>query len=380
MSSVRIFALPRDRNPYQELLYGPMRSGGAVIRYGGELTGSRTVNLLLLPAELLLCRLCGYTIFHLHWVFAFWFTGSQRYAMLLRLSRLWFMLVLALARRFSFKVVWTAHNALPHTPVFDDDVKARRALIRASDLVLAHSESALDELAQFGVPLRHGRVVPHGPILAPGVAELSPLSARQPRQILFFGRIAAYKGVEDLLQAVRDLGRPLDLVVAGECPDGELHGRLVAAAGDSDRVTLRLEHVADEAIAPLFAAADAVVFPFRKVTTSGSIHLALASGRCVVVPDLPAFAELPAGAVLKYPPGIAGLRTALRRVAAMDPDALGRIGAAGRAATGSLDWRQIAAQTFAAISEISAPARTCTARPGSRRPLPAEVAPDRSSR
>ena len=57
MSALKIVALPRDPNPYQELLYRPMREQGACVRYGGELTRSRTVNLLALPLELLAYRL-----------------------------------------------------------------------------------------------------------------------------------------------------------------------------------------------------------------------------------------------------------------------------------------------------------------------------------
>ena len=48
---MRILVLPRDQNPYQALLYGEMRRLGVQVSYIGQLTPSRTLNLLLLPVE-----------------------------------------------------------------------------------------------------------------------------------------------------------------------------------------------------------------------------------------------------------------------------------------------------------------------------------------
>lgn len=352
MKQLRILALPRDRNPYQELLYGPMRAAGTDVRYGGELTPSRTLNLLALPLELVYRRVCGYTVLHLHWTFGFRFTGSERSERVRRASRIWFTLSLTAARSLGMRIVWTAHNVLPHDPVFDDDEKARRALIQRADLILAHTHSALNELSRFGEPIRHGRVIAHGPIRARGVAELPPPAAGQRRRILFFGRIAAYKGVEDLLDAVRDLDRPLELLVVGECPDPALRERLTALARTLRGVTLRLEGVPDEMVAPLFGWADAVIFPFRAVTTSGSVQLGLASGRPVIIPDLRAFAELPSTSSLRYEPGVAGLRNALLSVCSLPSATLQEIGAAGRAVAASVDWPEIAECTTDAIRDI----------------------------
>ena len=44
-------------------------------------------------------------------------------------------------------VVVICHNVLPHDPVFDDDVRARRMLVDACDLVIVHAGHALDALA-----------------------------------------------------------------------------------------------------------------------------------------------------------------------------------------------------------------------------------------
>ena len=186
----------------------------------------------------------------------------------------------------------------------------------ASDLVLAHSQSALDGLAALGAEPRKSAVIPHGPLApVPPVASLSvPGSGSRPRHILFFGKILGYKGVEDLLAAFSDLpaGTPAALTVAGQCEDSAMRARLRALAEASgERVTLRLERIAEQDMAPLLESADVVALPYRKVTTSGSAMLALAYGRPLILPELDAFAHLPREAIVGYDRTRQGLTSAL---------------------------------------------------------------------
>jgi peptidoglycan/LPS O-acetylase OafA/YrhL/O-antigen/teichoic acid export membrane protein/glycosyltransferase involved in cell wall biosynthesis len=343
-----IVAFPRDPNPYQELLYTEMRADGETVRYAGELTRSRTLNLLLLPLELMVRRALGATVFHLHWTFGFaWTRPFPR-----RLSRAWFQLILHVTRRCGYRVVWTAHNVLPHDRVFDDDERARRALVDGCDLVIAHSAHAVEGLRDIGAAPHRAVVIPHGPISAPRVSELRATPPQGRRCVLFLGRIATYKGVEDLIEAVAGGTAELRVVIAGACPDRELGARLRrAATGAGDRVALRLGFVADEDLAGLLEGSDAVVYPFRSITTSGSVMLGLAAGRPAVVPDLPALAGLPDEAVFRYPPGVDGLRSALERVSTASDEDLESMGAAARAASAPMSWSGIAAMTRDAIAD-----------------------------
>lgn len=144
---MKILALPRNSNPYQEFLYGEIRRAGHDVRYAGQVTPLHTLNLLLLPLEIAACRVAGWRVLHLHWVFAFQIPGSGRLPWLRKVARAWFALVLCVGRRLGMHVVWTAHNVLPHERVFDDDLAARRLLVRSSDLVFAHSAATFDAYA-----------------------------------------------------------------------------------------------------------------------------------------------------------------------------------------------------------------------------------------
>jgi glycosyltransferase involved in cell wall biosynthesis len=354
---MRILVLPRDPNPYQRLLYGEMQRLGVQITYIGNLTPSQTVNLFLLPLEVTVGRITGARLIHLHWVFVFALPGAQRFPVMRQAAQIWFLIWLRFCRMLGMHLIWTAHNVLPHGPVFADDVSARRALVEASDLVLAHSQSALAELSALGAVVRRSAVVQHGPI-APMRSTVSPRvpSARGgPCRFLFFGRVQEYKGADDLLAAFASMPDdvPTHLTVAGQCDDPRLRSRLNALArGAGARVELRLERIPDDEMDQLLAAADVVVLPFRQVTTSGSAMLALSHGKPLIVPDLPGLANLPDEAVLRYDGQVSMLTAALARLACADGEILAAMSAAASDYASRVTWQDIAERTLAEMDSV----------------------------
>lgn len=355
---MKILAYPRDPNPYQRRLYEACARRGARVRYVGELTGSQTVNVLLLPLELAVWRAQGWRTLHVHWVFGFAPPWTRRLPVGRRASQLWFRLVLAVGRALGVRIVWTAHNTLPHERVFHDDVGARRALVGASELVVAHSSSALGDLERIGAAPARSAVIPPGPFSPPvDRAALRPPAGEPPARFLFFGKVIAYKGVEELLTAATRLPAdvPASVSVVGECTDDGLRERLKdlsAEAGES--VRLRLEHVPDAEVPRLMAEAHAVVLPFRRVTTSASALLAMEHARPLVLPDLPAFADLPDEAVERYDGSPEGLVEALARVAGWSPERLAEAGAAAREYVDRFTWSDAADRTLSALSAEAA--------------------------
>ncbi|HYY18272.1 MAG TPA: glycosyltransferase [Streptosporangiaceae bacterium] len=357
---MKVLVFPRDPNPYQGLLYGEMQRLGVQVVYVGDLTASHTLNLLLLPLETAAQRIAGAELIHLHWVFGFTFPGARRFPLLRRMAQTWFAAWLGACRMIGLRLVWTAHNVLPHEPVFADDRAARRTMVGACDLVLAHSPSALAELAALGAVARRSAVIPHGPIsYGSAAATPSPALASRytdgPRRFLFFGQVQEYKGVEELLTAFLGLPSDVDaeLLVAGQCRDQALRSRLLALAErGGGRIGLRLEYVPDDEVAPLLGRADVVVLPFRRVTTSGSAMAALCHGRPLLVPDLATLADLPRDAVARYSGGEQALTAALDHLARADRETLAAMSeAAGRYAA-TVTWPDIAQQTMTAMVSV----------------------------
>jgi glycosyltransferase involved in cell wall biosynthesis len=355
---MRILAFPRDdSNPYQELLYAELRRCGARVSYLGTLTPSHTLNLLLLPAELAVRRLSGARLVHLHWVFAFSLPGAERLPVLRRAAQAWFTLWLRTTGLLGVHLVWTAHNVLPHGRVFADDVEARRRLVRACDLVIAHSPAALTELAALGAAPRRTAIIPHGPAGPPPAAGplRTPGTGDAPRAFLFFGKVRPYKGVGDLLAAFADLPAhiPATLTVAGQCDDPAERAELTALARRAaGRVALRLERVPDAEVTGLLAAADTVALPFRRITTSGSAMLALCHGRPLIVPGLESLAGLPDQAVLRYDGTVPGLTAALTQLALARPETLATMSGAAQAYAATTSWPQVARRTMNEMTSV----------------------------
>jgi glycosyltransferase involved in cell wall biosynthesis len=313
----RVLVHPADANPYLESLYSELRAFDVEHRYAGELTPSHTLNLCLLPFEVVIRRVAGYRLFHLHWVFRFTAPLLPRARISRTLMRWYFVVLLELLRRIGVRIVWTAHNVLPHDQVFDDDPRARRQLVERCAAVIAHDDATLAELSAIGCRLPLTKVIaPGGPKVVKAVHPLADRSERSPLRLVFVGRVAPYKGLEDLMEALSTCPAALSIVIAGECRDRQLAKSLVRkAAATPAAVELRLDRLRDEEVASLLYSADAAVFPFRSVTTSGSVLLALSAGCPVVIPDLPAFSRVPSTCAWRYTGGIKALADVLTKVA-----------------------------------------------------------------
>jgi glycosyltransferase involved in cell wall biosynthesis len=113
-----------------------------------------------------------------------------------------------------------------------------------------------------------------------------------PLHLLFFGIVRPYKGLDVLLQAMARAPAHVTLTVAGEFWGGtEPTEKLIADLGLCDRVTLRPGYLPATAIPALFAAADALVMPYREATASQNALLAFAHGVPVITTTAGALAE-----------------------------------------------------------------------------------------
>lgn len=351
-----IVVFPKDSNPYQRNLYDALAQQGVRISYAGAHTGSRTTNLALLPLELAVRRLRGAQVLHLHWVWGFMLTGADRWMPMRRLTGVWYSAVLAWTRLIGLRIVWTLHNVLPHERLFVDDVASRRRLLRACDLVIAHSEASLEALSQqVGTP-RHACVIPHGPVRDRQTALDRP-GGDAPLSLLFFGLVARYKGVEDVLEALREVAAEttLTLTIAGDCVDASLRPSVQElAASLLGRVTLRLQRIPDDDLESLFAGHDAMILPYRRATTSGAAILGCEMGMPIIISDLPAFRDIPA---IRATPGPEALAATLRRVDAMDRAELDALGASALEwARQRVTWADVARHTRAEMESLLTPA------------------------
>ncbi len=93
---------------------------------------------------------------------------------------------------------------------------------------------------------------------------------RSGRNILFFGLIREYKGLDILLEAFGKMGDDYNLIVAGE-PYGsfEKYQRIIDTLPNRENIYLNTNYISDGEVAKYFSAADVCVLPYRSATQSG---------------------------------------------------------------------------------------------------------------
>lgn len=316
-----VLMLPTHPNPYQEVLAEDLRALGWTVTLGQP--GWPELSRLLagrLPR-----------VVHVHWLEAF-FRPPSRVRLpgplrrLAQVSRAALgLLALAMARLRGTRLVFTFHELHDHVGRFRH-VKIALAwlVVRLVHVVLAHSAHAA-ETASAALGLPRGAIVvaplpdlcrslPDGP--SRGEARRRLGLPAEARVLAFLGMVGVYKGVEDLLEAFRDLpGEDLRLVVAGS-PNPEEYGDELSARWESTpRVTLRLGWQSEEDLSAVAAAADLLVFPYQSITTSSSVLLAPRAGRPALATRLANVPELlPEDTAILFPPG--GLPAALTKALA----------------------------------------------------------------
>lgn len=222
-------------------------------------------------------------------------------------------------------VLALCHNVLPHERRAVDEPLVRAVLRRVSG-VLVHTAAQADLARTLTpAPVRVAEMAPHlwssptrrtaRPDQGAAVAERTDGPRRN---LLFFGLVRPYKGLDVLLRALARGPADVRLTVAGEFWGGpDAVTGLVGKLGLGARVTLRPGYVDAADVPALFAAADALVLPYRSGTASQNVDLAHLHGVPVVATTVGTLATSVHDGVdglLVPPDDVAALAAALRRL------------------------------------------------------------------
>ncbi len=195
------------------------------------------------------------------------------------------------ARGGGCAVVALCHNVLPHESRRMDE-PLMRALLSSVDALVVHSDAEAALAATLTpAPVQVAALPPHWPGTgrqAAGRGQAAPVRHR----LLFFGMVRRYKGLDLLLRALAEAGPPVGLTIAGEFWEGrdELLA-LISDLGLAGRVTVAEGYVPADGIPALFAAADALVLPYRSATASQNALIAFEFGLPVIATRVGALAD-----------------------------------------------------------------------------------------
>lgn len=179
------------------------------------------------------------------------------------------------------RVLYVVHNPRPRRAESRVFAHAESFLRSKSDIVV-HSEKLLSLLGDHGLAER-ASIVPHPPYKAYSAHYADGQSiAKTGKRILFLGQLRPDKSPADMAAFLAAYPRGGDEEVVF-CGRGELTPELrTAAVGLSLIDKMDVKGVSDEVLCSEVAAADVLVAPYREVTQSGSIILALSFGVPVV--------------------------------------------------------------------------------------------------
>jgi D-inositol-3-phosphate glycosyltransferase len=217
------------------------------------------------------------------------------------LDRTLLMLYYKLMRK---RLVFTAHNVNAGKRDQNDSWLNRISLkvqYRLSDDIFVHTNGMKDELvADFRIRQEKVSVIPFGVNNTLPSTSLTSAEAKRrlglresDKAILFFGNIAAYKGLEYLVAAFLRLASTHSdyrLVIAGRLKGSESYWdemqQLLKFNKVQDRVLARIEYIPDEETELYFKAADVLVLPYTRVFQSGVLFLGYSFGLPAVAADV----------------------------------------------------------------------------------------------
>jgi glycosyltransferase involved in cell wall biosynthesis len=210
------------------------------------------------------------------------------------------------------KLVFTAHNVDDRARNSNRTTFLNRLsltfLYRTVDHVFVHTPKMKHELVEaFGVAEDKVTVVPFGINDVVPVARKTRSEARRQlglgsdeKVLLFFGNIAPYKGVDDLLRALASLvhaGDRFTLILAGAVKDRSCETywatleSLIEELQLTKYVRKEIRYIPDADVGLFFKAADVSVLPYRRVYQSGVLALSYAQGVPVIAADVGSIRE-----------------------------------------------------------------------------------------
>lgn len=184
-------------------------------------------------------------------------------------------------KRRNIKIIFLCHNVLDHETAAWKALLTQWVLTKGTAF-LVHTRADAAILRRI-FPDAKATVSPH-PVYDQFPDARGLLARRASLELLFFGFIRPYKGLDILINAMLLLNEEdIFLTIAGEWwqANAELRRR-IEDSPIRDKVEVIDRYISEQETAELFSRADYVVLPYRTATGSGIIPLAYHYGKPVI--------------------------------------------------------------------------------------------------
>lgn len=185
-------------------------------------------------------------------------------------------------RKKGCRILFFCHNVVEHETAFWKRFLTKQVL-RHGDMFMVHTHEDKNNLLNL-LPGAIVRVHPH-PIYDHFPAPHGTLRRQGDLELLFFGFIRPYKGLDILVEAMGLLrGKNIHLTIAGEFWGGqEETERRIHDLGIEAQIDVVAQYINEQETAEYFSRADIVVLPYKSATGSGVVPIAYHYGKPVIV-------------------------------------------------------------------------------------------------
>jgi len=177
------------------------------------------------------------------------------------------------------KVVSLVHNAISHERTLIEKPLAKYFFSRC-DAFIVMSEPVRKDLLSLrknaNILLQPHPIYDHYAERTDKVTACKKLGIKDDKKnLLFFGLIRDYKGLDVLIEAMGRLDDTYQLIISGESYGSfDKYTELISKSPLKDNIVVFEQYIPDDMVTTLFSAADVLVLPYKSATQSGVVALA----------------------------------------------------------------------------------------------------------
>ena len=194
------------------------------------------------------------------------------------------------------KFLLTIHNVYPHDSSEGYKQVYRERFSRVSpffDKFIVHLDTTKrDFCSAFGISAERVRVLHHG-VLAPKGHDTVRRQRGKVLKLIMYGNQSTYKGTDVFVNALTLLPQEykdrVHALVVGKTYSSYLNK--LKEKKENANIEFIPEYVSDEDLYKYIADSDIIVLPYREISQSGVLLLALSTKRLIITSDIPSFTE-----------------------------------------------------------------------------------------
>ncbi|HCT94892.1 MAG: hypothetical protein A2X19_10570 [Bacteroidetes bacterium GWE2_39_28] len=222
-----------------------------------------------------------------HWPSYFWDSSSQIRSWLKFFK---FVLKVVFAKSLGYKLLWSAHNTLPHIVVYKTIERcSRKFIIKNFHLIINHSLNASQERYDlFGMRGKREVNAIHGhyeQIYTPGgTFSRESLGIPEKSKVIFLhANMRDYKGDAEFIDLfTKEAPSNIYMILMGKgCTNTIKKDNIKCVEG----------YRSNSEMADLISISDFFALPYKRITTSGAFFLAVTFKKPVIATDLPFFRQ-----------------------------------------------------------------------------------------